>query len=134
MKQALSIIAFLLLVGVAAVAAKNIIEGTTFTPQDIVKGQPAQQRAADAMIANVRMEDGYKYVLDNNQFQVGQPVRLVFEMSTVKGCLRSLVIPGMGIRKTLSDQDNAVEFTPQKPGTYQMTCSMGMGQGSFTVI
>jgi plastocyanin domain-containing protein len=44
-----------------------------------------------------------------------------------------LVIPGFNIRKTLTSNQDYVEFTPTKSGTYNFACSMGMGKGKIVV-
>lgn len=49
-------------------------------------------------------------------------------------CASSLVVPSMGIRKTLVSGENTVEFTPTKTGQIQFSCSMGMYRGTITVI
>lgn len=131
-------IAFLLLIGVSAVAVKNVIDGTTFGPGDLVRNVAAAQpsnagNAGDAITVNVRIQDGYKYVMTPSTMQVGQNVRLVFDMSTVKGCMRSVNIPAFNIRKSLSERDNVIEFTPDKAGEFKIACSMNMGRGTFTV-
>lgn len=77
---------------------------------------------------------GYQYILEPSVLQKDIPVRMEVDMSTVTGCLRSVVIPAFNVRKYLTDTDNVIEFTPTKSGTFQITCSMNMGKGSFQVV
>jgi len=65
--------------------------------------------------------------------KAGVPVKLVVDTDKVVGCMRSIVIPSMGIRKTVTPQDNVITFTPTKEGTIPFSCSMGMGRGTFVV-
>ncbi|MFH1105726.1 MAG: cupredoxin domain-containing protein, partial [Candidatus Aenigmatarchaeota archaeon] len=63
----------------------------------------------------------------------GVPVQLVADMKSVTGCSRSIVIPDFGIRKVVSSGDNVIQFTPDKSGTFQFSCSMGMYRGQIIV-
>ena len=65
--------------------------------------------------------------------KVGVPVELVADMSTITGCMTTVVIPEFGIRKTLTAHDNIIEFTPNESGTFDFTCGMGMGKGKLVV-
>ncbi|MCM2326038.1 MAG: hypothetical protein NDI94_06245, partial [Candidatus Woesearchaeota archaeon] len=38
------------------------------------------------------------------------------------------------VAKTVRQGDNFITFTPDKSGTFQMACSMGMGRNTFTVV
>jgi plastocyanin domain-containing protein len=59
---------------------------------------------------------------------------MTVDLSTVTGCMRTIVIPAMNVRKTVNANDNVISFTPLKTGTIKMSCGMGMGVGDFTVI
>ena len=76
---------------------------------------------------------GSTYYPNPIRVKKGIPVRLVADMSKVPGCSRSVVIPEFGIRKVLSAGDNTIEFTPEKSGTFQFSCSMGMYLGTIVV-
>lgn len=77
---------------------------------------------------------GGQYLLDPPTLKMGTPVKMIVDLSTVQGCLRSIVIPEWGIRKLVSEGDNVIEFTPSTPGTFGMSCSMGMGRGTVTIV
>jgi copper chaperone CopZ len=67
------------------------------------------------------------------QVKKGIPVQLIGDMNSMPGCSRSIVIPEFGIRKTMSEGDNIIEFTPDKSGTFQFSCSMNMYHGQIIV-
>ncbi|NTV24416.1 MAG: hypothetical protein HGA85_08700 [Nanoarchaeota archaeon] len=77
--------------------------------------------------------DGYTYVMSPQPLKLGVPVRMTVDLSTVNGCLRSIVIPAFGVSKNVYQGDNIVEFTPTQAGTFNIRCSMNMGKGTFTV-
>lgn len=64
----------------------------------------------------------------------GQPVRLEFHRVDRSSCTEEVVVPDFGIRTFLpTGQTTAVEFTPEKPGTYDFSCGMGMVHGKVIV-
>ena len=76
---------------------------------------------------------GYQYQPTPIRVKVGVPVRFTTDLSTVRGCMRSIVIPELGVSGRVSEGSNTIEFTPTKAGTFRMTCSMGMGQGTIVI-
>jgi plastocyanin domain-containing protein len=66
--------------------------------------------------------------------KAGAPVRLVFDRQETSGCSEEVVIPDFGIRRFLPAHDKTtVEFTPERPGSHEFTCGMGMLRGRITV-
>lgn len=64
----------------------------------------------------------------------GVPVRLVFDRQENSGCSEEVVIPEFGIRRFLpAFKKTAVELTPEKAGSYDFTCGMGMLRGRLIV-
>lgn len=64
----------------------------------------------------------------------GEPVRIVFDRQETSGCSEEVVIPDFGIRRFLpAHQKTPVEFTPERPGSFEFTCGMGMLRGRITV-
>lgn len=63
----------------------------------------------------------------------GVPVKITADLSSVRGCASSIVIPEFGVRKVVRQGDNAIEFTPGKSGTFGFSCSMGMYRGTIVV-
>ena len=126
-----------IIIGIALLIASGIVIAGVVGSNAI-----AQPRApVNAPVANtvggvqeVKLSmNGAQYILEPAVLQPGIPVRMTADMNSVVGCMRTVVIPALGVRKTLSEADNTIEFTPDKPGTYTMTCGMGMGRGSFQV-
>lgn len=97
--------------------------------------------AVDAQLPSVR--DGVQ-ILPMNQWaggynpnkltvRAGIPVR--WEISADgTGCASYLVVPSLGIRKSLQPGMNVVEFTPKRVGTIKFSCGMGMYTGSIAVV
>ena len=66
--------------------------------------------------------------------KAGAPVRLVFDRQETSGCSEEVVIPEFGVRRFLpAHEKTSVEFTPDRPGSYEFTCGMGMLRGRITV-
>ena len=64
----------------------------------------------------------------------GQPVRLVFDRQENSGCSEEIVLPDFGIRKFLPPfQKTVIHLKPDKPGSYEFTCGMGMLRGTLIV-
>jgi hypothetical protein len=110
----------------APTAAQNKVISTP------TANQPGQPSSGSAQTVKVVVQ-GSKYVFSPAEFKQG-PVRLEFDMSTLVGCSRGIVIPEFGITKYLSEGDNVVEFTPTKSGTFNIACTMNMYRGTFTVL
>jgi heme/copper-type cytochrome/quinol oxidase subunit 2 len=65
--------------------------------------------------------------------RAGMPVR--WEISADgTGCSSYMVVPSLGIKKTLQPGMNVVEFTPKRAGTIKFSCGMGMFTGSIAVM
>ena len=64
----------------------------------------------------------------------GQPVRLTFDRRERSGCSEEVVLGSFGIRRFLPPfKKTVVEFTPDKSGSYEFTCGMGMLRGQIIV-
>jgi len=74
----------------------------------------------------------YNYYPNTVKVNVNQPVRIYLDKSVV-GCYRSFTIRDFGIAKYLPTENDYVEFTPNKKGTFRFACSMGMGTGTLIV-
>lgn len=76
---------------------------------------------------------GTNYYPNPVRVKIGIPVQLVADINNMPGCSKSIVIPEFGVRKSVSTSDNIIEFTPNKSGTFQFSCSMGMYHGQIIV-
>ena len=45
------------------------------------------------------------------------PAKIVADTDRLQGCFRSFTIPELGIQKSFTEQDNSLEFMPDKKGT-----------------
>ncbi len=77
---------------------------------------------------------GSQYILEPSTVKKGTKVRLEADISKIPGCAKSIVIPAFNIRKSLSSNDQTIEFTPDKAGTFNLACTMNMYHGTLTVL
>jgi plastocyanin domain-containing protein len=61
------------------------------------------------------------------------PVKMEVDLTTVKGCMRTVVINAFNVKQTVKEGATSIEFTPTKTGKIEIICGMNMGKGSFTV-
>ncbi|MFA5319416.1 MAG: sulfite exporter TauE/SafE family protein [Candidatus Paceibacterota bacterium] len=67
----------------------------------------------------------------------GQPVRFEVDVQdNGLGCMGTIMIPGLWDKPQQLKKGELIimEFTPQKTGTYQITCAMGVPRGTIKVI
>ncbi len=70
---------------------------------------------------------------DTYTVRAGVPVKMVIN-GRGSGCRTIFQIPKLGVSTALSNSVNTIEFTPQNPGAYTFSCSMGMYRGTLNVI
>lgn len=64
----------------------------------------------------------------------GVPLRLVFDRQEDSSCSEEVVLADFGIRKFLpAFKRTAVDVTPDKAGTFDITCGMSMLHGKLVV-
>ena len=80
----------------------------------------------------VLSEKNLNYYPDMIKIKANQPVSISLD-SSVQGCLRSFTIRDLGVAKYVKTQEETIDFTPTKKGTFTFTCSMGMGYGKIVV-
>lgn len=73
------------------------------------------------------------YIPDIIRVRRGIPLEMAADMSRIGGCFSVVVIPGFGIRKQFTPSDNILRFTPDRAGTFNFSCPMGMGRGKIIV-
>lgn len=111
--------------------------------QQVGNPQGAALAAAGNQPSNAQLKDGVQeisltvqggsYMPNPIVVKKGVPVRLVADLSSVRGCASSIVIPEFNVRKSFRQGDNSVEFTPDKSGTFEFGCSMWMYTGRIVV-
>lgn len=64
----------------------------------------------------------------------GVPVRLVFDRQETSSCSEEVVLPDFGIRRFLAPfQKTTVELTPDRLGTFDISCGMSMLHAKLVV-
>lgn len=74
----------------------------------------------------------YNYYPNTITVNVNQPVEITLD-SSVFGCYRAFTIREFGISEYSATPNDKITFTPTKQGTFQFSCSMGMGIGTIIV-
>jgi plastocyanin domain-containing protein len=88
----------------------------------------------DVQVVKLSANYNGEYIMSPSKLVKGKTVRLEADMSSLVGCSKTIVIRDFNVRKTFTFTDNVVEFTPDKTGTFWITCSMNMFQGQFSVV
>lgn len=92
----------------------------------------AARSAAGAQEITVTVQGGYEPA--HIRLRRGVPARLLFDRRETSACSEELVLADFGIRRFLPPhQRTAIEFTPDRAGTFPFTCGMGMLHGQVTV-
>jgi plastocyanin domain-containing protein len=94
-------------------------------------GAPAVAAAASVdgpQRVRIEVKGGYSPAVV--RVRAGRPVRLEFYRDETSGCTEEVVLPDFGIRTFLPPhRTTPVEFTPERAGSYEFTCGMGMVRG-----
>ncbi|MGN2642146.1 MULTISPECIES: urease accessory protein UreH domain-containing protein [Nocardia] len=118
------------------------LAGSPLAAGRIAEAFGASQPPADATAATVT--DGVQlvtitartgaYTPGNVEAKAGVPTTLVVKTNGVQGCIRSLVIPSLGIQKVLpSTGETRIDLGVLQPGRLDYTCGMGMYSGLLTI-
>jgi plastocyanin domain-containing protein len=92
----------------------------------------AQVGGGGVQALRVTVKGGYSP--DTLVVKRGRPVRIEFDRQETSSCSDTVVFGDFGISRTLpAFRTTAVEFTPEKPGTYEFTCGMSMMRGKLIV-
>ncbi len=77
----------------------------------------------------------FNYYPSTIKVKAGQPVSISGNEQLIKkgGCLKSLVVRELKESAYLKTTSDSLDFTPEKKGTYTITCSMGMGYARLIV-
>lgn len=87
-----------------------------------------RSRARPTRSTRIRVRGGYHP--DTVYARVGEPLRLIFRREETAPCSERVVFPDFGKSAMLpAHADVAIELTPERPGTYEFTCQMGMLHG-----
>ena len=113
----------------------NSANSTSTTSSKSLIGNIVANSGSNGNVQVVKMHvEGGQYILEPSTFKANVPVRIEADISRMPGCSKSVVIPGFNVRKNLNTNDNIIEFTPDKAGTFNIACSMNMYRGTFIVL
>lgn len=101
------------------------------------KSTQSESKAGDIQVIKATYKNSYADIVPN-QFEVkaGKLVRFEIESrEDGEGCMGSIMVPGLVNRPEFLDKSKIIEFEfiPTKPGTYQITCGMGVPRGRIIV-
>lgn len=85
----------------------------------------------------VRMKvSAYGYEPDSITLRAGVPTEWIVDGTDAVGCQSILQAPQLGVKQLLdvTKTDNKISFTPEEPGVYTFSCSMGMYLGQIKVV
>lgn len=98
-------------------------------------GAPQAPKPVDKRVQVVKLTfDDKGYVVTPSTVTRNVPVRMEVDLDTVTGCMRTVVINAVNVRKTVKPGETVIEFTPTRSGRVEIVCGMNMGRGSFTVV
>lgn len=121
----------LTLVG-SPIAARNLA-GMLGFEEAAADGSTVTTAADGTQTAVVTVSAG-RYSPENLLVKAGVPTTLVFRSENALGCVRALVIPGLGLEEVLPENgDTTVEAGVLEPGRIEYSCAMGMYSGTITV-
>jgi plastocyanin domain-containing protein len=92
-----------------------------------------EERAGEAITIPIKVVNGY-YEPRTITIKQGSRVRLDLDPNTFVGCMSVFNIWGLNLRKFVSANDHVLEFVAQQPGTYRISCNMGMGDGRLIIL
>lgn len=128
---------------VAAMAIYTIGNGFTLTgfqlPNWSAGGQITETTSGDSD-GNTTLRTTYRLrediVPSSFTVKAGSTYTLLVDAKeTGQGCMSTIMIPGLVDRPQflVKNQTNKLTFTATRPGTYQITCAMGVPRGTLTI-
>lgn len=131
MNNIVKVIAFVLIILIGVMVIKSFATGSTGLPTgNVIAVDSVNTGEAETVEVSFK---NYEYYPSPIVLKKNVPVRLVFDLDTVQGCMRAVRIPAFDIEKYVKEGDNVIEFTPDKAGEFSIMCSMGMGTGVIKV-
>src|SRR5690606_22235280 len=98
------------------------------------EGSSGSATAAAGGVQEVTVQVAGGYTPSQIRVRAGTPVRLHFDRQETSSCSEEVVFPDFGIKRFLpAFKTTDVEFTPDKTGSYEFTCGMGMLRGRLIV-
>lgn len=130
--------ALVILLGVFMLLTGMALAGIAL-PFPVLSASPVPALPGDSnsaiKVQEVKMEvNAYGYSPSSFTIKQGVPVKWTINVTKLTGCNNQILVPALGITKKLSAGIQTIEFTPDKLGTIQFSCWMGMIRGSFNVV
>ncbi|WP_229435069.1 cupredoxin domain-containing protein [Nocardia farcinica] len=101
------------------------------TPSSRRLGRCRRRRCADPTITAKTGSYGPK----NIEAVSGIPTTLVVKTNRTQGCIRSMVVPSLGITAMLpTSGETRIDVGTLQPGRLDYTCGMGMYSGMITIL
>ncbi len=127
-----------LVLGFAQVANGMTLLGVTL-PEEVTAEQLAIAQESLILVDGkqlIQMEVASAGFYQPEVLQVvaGIPVEWEIYGPEFMGCFDTLISRGLGIQTRLKTGENVVRFTPEEPGKYIFSCSMGMSRGTMIVL
>ena len=98
---------------------------------------PTPTQTSNTQIIKATYGPPFGFVPTELTVEAGIPVRLeVYAAENGRGCMGSIMLPELlpgNIQGFTKDETDIFEFTPQSPGTYSITCAMGIPHGNLIV-
>ena len=110
------------------ITARERVDASMTMLQALRRSRPA----SPVTPTHIRVHGGYHP--DTVHARVGEPVRLTFRREETAPCSERVVFPDFGKSAMLpAHQDVTIELTPERSGSYEFTCQMGMLRGTLIV-
>lgn len=126
--------AFVVVIGLSNFSNGIALMGVELPREQTNVQEPSRPLLVDGkQLIQMEITDDFTYAPDTLTVTAGIPVVWEIYGSDRMGCARTLVSRGLGISAQLQPGMNTIEFTPEKPGRYAFSCSMGMIRGIMIV-
>lgn len=130
-KVGITLVVIFAMVGVVKIGVRAV---RIATGQEVgLANQETRNRNQTGEVRTIIVEP-FRYKPDMVVLKAGTPYQLRFVTNNVYSCIRSLVIPTLGIREYLpATGEKIIPIPPLDPGRYEFMCSMGMYRGILLV-
>lgn len=100
-------------------------------------GSSSVSSSAPVQYLSAEYSEGTDIVPNTFKVKAGEPVEMVINVhDDAYGCMGSIMVEGLYEKPQLLRKGRTIimNFTPSKPGDYQITCAMGVVRGSIEVV
>lgn len=114
-------------------------EDNKYADSPVNAGNLSNTGEANAEVQLIKAAYSNDNDIQPNSFTVNANIPVRFEIAASDsgaGCMGSVALPGLTQDYSIfqKGQSTVFNFTPSKPGTYKITCAMGVPRGTITVI